>query len=62
MSTRGLDVAAVRCRLISQRPPRQKVNIRRSTLKIYELNSMAGRSIGATALSTIGLTATAGRE
>ena len=34
MSTRGLDVTALRCRLTSERPPRQKVNNRRSTLKI----------------------------
>jgi hypothetical protein len=35
MSTRGLDVSAVRYRLTSERPPRQNVNTRRSTLKIY---------------------------
>jgi hypothetical protein len=40
MSTRGLDVTAVSCSLTSERPPRPKVNIRRSTLKIYRSGTL----------------------
>ena len=46
MSTRGLDVTAVRCRLTSERPPRQKVNGRRSTLKIYRSGTLGAARPG----------------
>jgi hypothetical protein len=50
MSPRGLDVAAVQRRVLSERPARQNVNRCRSTLQIYRYRGVSARGHGPTGL------------